>query len=124
TAADVSWKPIIKPFERLAAAAASMRAGFYTEAFRIATGTMYGEVSAPTPDWEPDFSRLRGDLLVAVLPKYLEVPELLPPNQGENAAEYLLRSVEELIKNARFAECVRVLEVYRTVSFDGSAPAP
>jgi hypothetical protein len=102
----------------------SMSAGFYGEAFRGASGaTGRGGYDFPPP-WKAQIARLRALLLVKVLPRYLELPDISRPNAGEGGSDYLLRLIEELIARRRFAETVRVIDTYRTLAFGSGTQVP
>lgn len=115
-----SLRPVLQAFDRLVGAIAAWHAGFVGEAFQVALNTAPNPSSVP-PEWAAQLNRLRGLLLVKVLPQYLELGEERVPNPEETASAYLLRLCEELLQQKRFAETVRVLETYRMVAFSGAA---
>ena len=114
---------VLQPLQQLAAAVAAARAGFVAEAFHAAsTSPNFGGPLGS--EWDAEVRRLRGLLLLKVLPRYLELREPSGPKEGENVSEYLLRLTEELVKQRRFGEAIRALETYRSVAFPSTTQAP
>jgi hypothetical protein len=111
-------------FERLAAALVSLDAGFIGEAFQVASSPIPGGGAVLPADWTPELTRLRGLLLMKVLPRYMELPDCPPMKEQEAASDYLLRLAGDLVAQRRFAETIRVLETYRSIAFAGVGQPP
>lgn len=104
---------------------AAFRAGFFGVAFQTASENGQSlSVSSTLNDWTPELLRLKGLLLLEVLPRYLEIPAAPPPAPGEDGATYLLRLANESAGAGRWAECARIIDTYRLVAFRNQAAAP
>ena len=121
---DQNDQQAMQALHALVADYALMSAGFYGEAFRGASTTASRGGFELSPPWKAQVARLRALLLVQLLPRYLELPNISPPKAGEGGSDYLLRLIGELIAERRFAETIRVIDTYRVVAFGSGTQAP
>ena len=94
------------------------KAGLYQNALQTATAiydSSNGVISA-------DAIRIKTMLLAEVLPKYLDLPEVAKPRDGENPNQFLLRIADEAAAKSEWEKVQRVLDTYRTSAFGVRAP--
>lgn len=125
TGRDTEYSARFANLGQIANAHAAFRAGFFGVAFQTASENGQSlSVSSTLNDWTPELLRLKGLLLLEVLPRYLELPAAPQPAPGENGATYLLRLGKESAGAGRWAECARIIDTYRIVAFRNQAEAP
>jgi hypothetical protein len=66
---------------------------------------------------------LRQQLLTAILPAYLALPENPPPKPGEDPSRYLLRLAQEAAARADYGQVSQILSAYKVCAFNGGAPS-
>jgi tetratricopeptide (TPR) repeat protein len=65
---------------------------------------------------------LRNQLLTALLPAYLALPENPQPKPGEDPSQYLLRLAGEAAARSDYGEVSQILGTYRLCAFNDSPP--
>ncbi len=112
---------------QIANAYSAYRAGLIGAAFQTATA-IQSPHERPVPGnlngWTAETMRLQGLLLLAVLPRYLELAAAPAPAAGEDGATYLLRLADESAAAGHWLETARIVETYRLVAFRSQDQVP
>jgi hypothetical protein len=69
------------------------------------------------------FFSLRTQLLAALLPVYLALPENPRPKAGEGPSQFLLRLAGDAAARGDYGEVPQILSAYKLCAFDGNPPA-
>lgn len=95
-------------------------AGLLGAAFAYCTGRNGGEFGN---DFAGDFLPLRQQLLIQLLPAYLDLGSSYPIEKNETAGDYLQRLIQETSAKKDWISLARALEAYRLIAFSEPAPA-
>jgi len=72
---------------------------------------------------DEDLSALRQQLLIQLLPVYLDVAKTYPTQPNETALDYLQRTIKEARAKADWVTAWKALDAYKSVAFGGNAPS-
>ncbi len=89
----------------------------------------YGSALTTTAQWEGtsgprsgEINRIKGMLVLQILPKFLDLTENPQPTAGDNPSEFLLRIATEGAGQGDWVKVSRALDAYRLVAFGYRQP--
>ena len=108
---------ILNDLAQISRAHGAFKAGNYGSA--LMTSSQWEGTSGPRSG---EINRIKGMLVLQVLPKFLELPESPQPKAEENASEFLLRVAGEGASQGDWSKVSRALDAYRLVAFGYRQP--
>jgi len=131
---------ILDELTRMESGAAALKAGDYAAALAAVTVPLFpvedysfkgrpslstlmmdsSGIAGMTPEV---FFSLRKQLVAALLPAYLALPENPQPKAGEDPSLFLLRLAQEAAARGDYGEVPQILGAYKLCAFDGNPPS-